>query len=390
MKKISACFFKDQILNEKKKIVYGQDDYYDGLFLDGKYHGLGIRKYPNGSVYVGSWRKGLRHGKGQIIERKGKILEGVWVDGVLQGRAILTKRGVKKQRFYKDGIELLSFVEVLADCSDNGEIMDTVDNKLLGALHKEIDDKYDGNVKTKEVKKHILQKIGFCKRHRDLFCKGDRQIYKGLADLVKKKKPILLSVVIDNHRMLFSIKYDNNGQLMLAIFNTGKLTNQWHLKHSTRDDKYAACFRVENVDEAMMGEEGFRDLAQVQKAKICSIHEFYAWVEEKGMAKNEGNRMLDMDGEEIIWQKEQESGSCSLKVWFAFMKDEMVRYDPENGLLAYYEVKLRLLREAKEHVILVSENYDREEMEVLCNCLTRKIEKRERKRQVLLEIGQAI
>jgi hypothetical protein len=49
----------------------------------GLMHGDGEYTWPNGKVYVGSWRKGKMHGNGKMTSN-GKTVKGEWVDGKLK------------------------------------------------------------------------------------------------------------------------------------------------------------------------------------------------------------------------------------------------------------------------------------------------------------------
>ena len=46
----------DQLLNDV--------GWYEGEYKDGKYHGQGISRYPDGSKYEGIWKDGEKHGQG--------------------------------------------------------------------------------------------------------------------------------------------------------------------------------------------------------------------------------------------------------------------------------------------------------------------------------------
>ena len=49
---------------------------YEGEFLNGKQHGQGIYRLPNGYIYEGSWVDGKIEGKGKAEYPDGAIYEG--------------------------------------------------------------------------------------------------------------------------------------------------------------------------------------------------------------------------------------------------------------------------------------------------------------------------
>ena len=100
---------------------FANGDFYEGDWLDGKFHGHGMYKSSNGDLYTGEWvsnaKQGVgsyqsaesqinyqgdwfnnvRHGKGtENIPNKGKY-EGFWVDGLRHGNGVFTDTGVKKK-----------------------------------------------------------------------------------------------------------------------------------------------------------------------------------------------------------------------------------------------------------------------------------------------------
>ena len=66
--------------------------------------GQGQVTYPDGSVYVGSFRDDLAHGRGTITYPDASSYEGDWVDGVIQATGVaryangLVLRGPVPQR----------------------------------------------------------------------------------------------------------------------------------------------------------------------------------------------------------------------------------------------------------------------------------------------------
>jgi hypothetical protein len=55
---------------------------YQGEFLDGRPHGKGRSKLPNGDIYVGEYLNGKRHGQGEMRSAAdGSIRKGLWENG---------------------------------------------------------------------------------------------------------------------------------------------------------------------------------------------------------------------------------------------------------------------------------------------------------------------
>jgi hypothetical protein len=54
---------------------------YEGLFVNGKYHGNGSIKYPDGTTFVGEFKNDRKEGHGRLYAASGKIIrEGLWIN----------------------------------------------------------------------------------------------------------------------------------------------------------------------------------------------------------------------------------------------------------------------------------------------------------------------
>ena len=56
-------------------------DRYEGLLLDGAFHGFGTMTYANGDRYEGEWKAGRQHGRGKITYERGGTFSGVFREG---------------------------------------------------------------------------------------------------------------------------------------------------------------------------------------------------------------------------------------------------------------------------------------------------------------------
>jgi hypothetical protein len=56
---------------------WGQGDY-SGEIRDGKPHGKGNMKYPNGQYFTGQWVRGKRHGGGVLTDGAKILFDGTW------------------------------------------------------------------------------------------------------------------------------------------------------------------------------------------------------------------------------------------------------------------------------------------------------------------------
>jgi hypothetical protein len=54
---------------------------YEGDWLEGRHHGLGIMLWPNGQKHDGGWLHGEMHGAGMHRWQNGTCREGVWHKG---------------------------------------------------------------------------------------------------------------------------------------------------------------------------------------------------------------------------------------------------------------------------------------------------------------------
>jgi len=62
---------------------------YVGDFTDGRKHGKGQMRFPNGDVYTGDWVQGKRTGKGlYLFHQSGNRYKGDYLNGIKQGKGI--------------------------------------------------------------------------------------------------------------------------------------------------------------------------------------------------------------------------------------------------------------------------------------------------------------
>lgn len=52
---------------------------------DGQPHGHGTQRWPDGTVYTGSWASGAAHGRGKLLKADGCGYDGQWMEGRKQG-----------------------------------------------------------------------------------------------------------------------------------------------------------------------------------------------------------------------------------------------------------------------------------------------------------------
>ena len=61
---------------------------YSGAWVEGEIAGQGTARFPNGSVYEGQFAKGKPEGMGKITFADGGTYEGEWVDGRIEGAGV--------------------------------------------------------------------------------------------------------------------------------------------------------------------------------------------------------------------------------------------------------------------------------------------------------------
>jgi hypothetical protein len=62
---------------------------YEGVFVDEKFHGVGVYNYSDGSVYEGEWHVGRRYGHGLLRSSEGWVYEGNFDDDKRHGDGIM-------------------------------------------------------------------------------------------------------------------------------------------------------------------------------------------------------------------------------------------------------------------------------------------------------------
>ena len=88
--------------------------HYKGKFAEGLPQGEGRAEYPDGTVYVGTWKAGLREGKGTVyFKENGKEVQRTWIwekdervkEVVPPPYRVITQRNVSRMRVYTQGGE---------------------------------------------------------------------------------------------------------------------------------------------------------------------------------------------------------------------------------------------------------------------------------------------
>ena len=73
----------------KGKMTYDSGNYYEGEFVDDKFHGdNGVYKWFDGDKYVGSWKDGERHGIGSFAKADGSVEYSIYEEGIVKGQGI--------------------------------------------------------------------------------------------------------------------------------------------------------------------------------------------------------------------------------------------------------------------------------------------------------------
>ena len=84
----AECIKGDCINGKGTLNTYGYT--YVGEFKDGKAHGQGTLKYPNGGEYIGGYKNGKRHGLGTFNMANGDIYVGEFKDSKRNGKGTYT------------------------------------------------------------------------------------------------------------------------------------------------------------------------------------------------------------------------------------------------------------------------------------------------------------
>lgn len=74
---------------QRCRCLYGSGAEYDGEWLDGARHGMGMQSWPDGTTYIGQWGYGRAHGCGQLRHCDGDVYTGQWRDGRAHGHGVL-------------------------------------------------------------------------------------------------------------------------------------------------------------------------------------------------------------------------------------------------------------------------------------------------------------
>ena len=70
----------------KGKYTWANGTYYEGDFANGDFNGYGKRTYDDGAVYEGEFENDMCHGKGKLTDAAGNVYVGDWVEDCRHGK----------------------------------------------------------------------------------------------------------------------------------------------------------------------------------------------------------------------------------------------------------------------------------------------------------------
>lgn len=88
----------------KGKYTWANGTYYEGDFANGDFNGYGKRTYDDGAVYEGEFENDMRHGKGKMTYADGETYEGEYKEGKRhgKGRCVLPD-GTVQDEYFENG-----------------------------------------------------------------------------------------------------------------------------------------------------------------------------------------------------------------------------------------------------------------------------------------------
>lgn len=71
--------------------------------MNGKKHGHGVYRWPDGSQFEGVYEEDLKHGIGKFTHANGKVFEGKWIRGQREGQGVVIHKNKKHYYDWKNG-----------------------------------------------------------------------------------------------------------------------------------------------------------------------------------------------------------------------------------------------------------------------------------------------
>ena len=92
-------------LREGRGMLKGSDgSWYDGMWVQDKFHGQGTYVWPNGAKYIGAWENGVQNGYGIYFYTNGDKYTGYFKDNLLHGEGKYTwADGTSEGGIYENG-----------------------------------------------------------------------------------------------------------------------------------------------------------------------------------------------------------------------------------------------------------------------------------------------
>ncbi len=146
--KIFFCFDKNNhILYQLEDVILGQSFYYKGKLQKGAPHGKGVAYYEDSSVFHGTFKEGKRHGLGTLKKPNGESYQSEWENGI--------------EKSLSEAIKILSSLQNTALGEPLNELLLSISklkpNKLLTEFLKE-DLKRTGSIYSKLLESGVFRK----------------------------------------------------------------------------------------------------------------------------------------------------------------------------------------------------------------------------------------
>ena len=105
--------FKNDTITGHGKYIWNNKSVYIGEFLEGKMHGRGIYKWPEGNEYEGEYKNNIKEGKGRFKWKNGVIFDGNFLGGKPHGKGELIYKNKKESVEYDNGNLKGNFKEII-------------------------------------------------------------------------------------------------------------------------------------------------------------------------------------------------------------------------------------------------------------------------------------
>lgn len=332
---LAIALYRNSQWTGKKTYTFASGNKYEGDFLNGKPHGKGIYTFADGEKYEGDFLNGTQHGKGIYTFPSGSKYEGDYLDGTQHGKGVYTfADGSKYEGDFLNGKQHgqgtytscgMSVISQFQDNFASGELFHLDNSLFLSQLTQKSEARAPLGYNLGWMTVYLLKNDSY-KEHGKLLEKARQTLFACAASSEKMLieleliylrlqslgTPLLLHLSPKRHGLGLRMEQKIKGFIDFEVYNSGSGL-KYHKFHPLKLDVFQTAWK-KRVPLATL----IKDKLQPFLKSFADADQIYKTINDLPGAED-----ITVDGEPIIWQKEQKANNCSLMWIFVYLRNNM-------------------------------------------------------------------